>query len=229
MRPCATMRPSAMTPMCVDRRSTISRMCEVRNTVPPRATNECSRSLIWRDATASIPSNGSSRKSSRGAGSSAAASASFLRMPCEKSVDERRRRGGQVHQRQQVGRARLERLGRHAVHLRDEAQRFRGGQPIEEREILGHDADAPLDLDGIGGRIDAENADVAGRGTQQAREALDRRRLAGAVGTEEAVEAAGRDLQIDAVHRALGSERARQAARLDCEFHQYGLYDSMTR
>jgi ABC-type multidrug transport system ATPase subunit len=71
----------AMTPMCVESRSTISRMWEVRKIVPPRATNPWSRSLICREATASIPSNGSSRKSSRGAGSSATASASFLRMP----------------------------------------------------------------------------------------------------------------------------------------------------
>ena len=106
------------------------------------------------------------------------------------------------------------------MHLRDEAQRFGGRQPIEQRQVLGDDADAPLDLDGIGDRIDPEDADVAGGGTQQAREALDRRRLAGAVGTEKAVEAAGRNLQVDAVHRPLGSERARQAARLDREFHQ---------
>ena len=72
--------------MCVDSRSTISRMCEVRKIVPPRVTNDWRRSLIWRDATASIPSNGSSRNSSFGAGSSAAASDSFLRMPWEKSA-----------------------------------------------------------------------------------------------------------------------------------------------
>ena len=34
--PCATSRPLAMTPMWVDSRSTISRMCEVRKIVPPR-------------------------------------------------------------------------------------------------------------------------------------------------------------------------------------------------
>ena len=59
-------------------------------------------------------------------------------------------------------------------------------------------------------------------------QALDRRRLAGAVGPEEAVEAAGRHLQVDAVDGALRSERARQPACLDSEFHQPGLYVSMT-
>ena len=42
---------------------------------------------------------------------------------------------------------------------RDEAQRLGRGQPIEEREILGHDADAALDLDRVGDRVDAEDAD----------------------------------------------------------------------
>ena len=45
MRPCATIRPSAITPMCVDSRSTISRMCEVRKMVPPRATNDVQQVL----------------------------------------------------------------------------------------------------------------------------------------------------------------------------------------
>ena len=229
MRPCATSRPSAMTPMWVESRSTISRMCDVRKMVPPRATNACSRSLIWRDATASIPSNGSSRKSSRGAGSSAAASDSFFRMPCEKSVTSVVGRAVEVHQRQQVRGARVVKVSRrHAVDLRDEAQRFRGGQPVEQREILGHDADAPLDLDRIGERIDAEDAHLAAEGRSRPGEALDRRGLAGAVGPEEAVEAAGRNREVDAVHRALRSERPRQPACLDREFHRHSrLYVSM--
>ena len=42
-------------------------------------------------------------------------------------------------------------------------------------------------------------------------------------GSEEAVEAAGGHLQVDAVHRALRSERAREPARLDGEFHRRGI------
>ena len=141
-----------MTPMWVERRSTISRMCEVRKIVPPRATNACSRSLICRDATASMPSNGSSRKSSRGAGSSAAASDSFLRMPCEKSATSVVAGVVEIHQREQVvGRA-LARVGAvEAVHLRPTKSSVSARrQAIEERQILGHDADPPLDRDRIG-------------------------------------------------------------------------------
>src|SRR5436309_8071884 len=75
--PCATSFPRVMTPTSLQRRSTISRMWEVRKTVRPRLTKECKRSLICLDATASIPSNGSSRNSRCGPGSRAAASASF--------------------------------------------------------------------------------------------------------------------------------------------------------
>ena len=56
---------------------------EVRKIVPPRDTKSWSSTLICREVMASMPSNGSSRKSRRGAGSSAAASATFLRMPWE--------------------------------------------------------------------------------------------------------------------------------------------------
>jgi hypothetical protein len=114
------------------------------------------------------------------------------------------------------------------VDLADEAERLGNGQPIEQREIFGDDADAALDLDGRGRGIEAEDPDVARRGLQQARQALDRRRLACAVGTEEAVEAARRHAEIDAVNRALRSECARQPVRLDCEFHAEELYVSMS-
>ncbi len=60
-------------------------MCEVRNTVAPRSTLRLSVSRNTREATASTPSKGSSRKSSSGLGSRAAASASFFLMPCENS------------------------------------------------------------------------------------------------------------------------------------------------
>ena len=73
-----------MMPMCVHRRSTTSSTCEVRNTVMRRvATSFRSSSRSSRVATASTPSNGSSRNRSRGSWMSAHDSASFFRMPCE--------------------------------------------------------------------------------------------------------------------------------------------------
>ena len=218
--PCATSRPLAMTPMCVDSRSTISRMCEVRKIVPPRATNECSRSLICREATASMPSNGSSRKSRRGAGSSAAASDSFLRMPCEKSVDQRRAGGLRDPSASSRSAARSrataasspctsatkrQRLG--AVR-RSKSARSSGTTPMRRLTATGSASGSMPRM-----RI------VPARRPQQAGQALDRRRLAGAVRAEEAEEAAGGHGEIDAVDGAQRSERARQPVRLDREIH----------
>src|SRR5580765_4562641 len=65
------------------RPSTISRMCEVRKTDAPRAASPSNKSLILRDEPGSIPSNGSSRKSTRGLCSSAIANAHYCRMPVD--------------------------------------------------------------------------------------------------------------------------------------------------
>jgi hypothetical protein len=58
--------PRARIATSVQRRSTISSTWLVRNTVISRFESEVSRSRIVRAATGSIPSNGSSRKSTRG-------------------------------------------------------------------------------------------------------------------------------------------------------------------
>src|SRR5215204_5495245 len=131
--------------------------------------------------------------------------------------------GGQVHQRQQIGGPRLEGFRRHAVHLRDEAQGLRRGQPIEQGEIFRHHADAALDLDRLRERIEAQDAHLTARRPQQAGETLDRGGLACTVWSQESVEAAGRHVQVDAVDRALRSERARQPAGLDGEFHHSAI------
>ena len=102
-----------------------------------------------------------------------------------------------------------------AVHLADEAERLRAAEPIEQREIFGHDADLPLDGDGIRDRIDVEDAKRPGRRPQQSGEALDRRRLAGAVRSEESVEAAARHEEIDPVHGDELAEFLAQAVSLD--------------
>src|SRR5262249_18544131 len=149
--------------------------------------------------------------------------------PVREVGNERGRRPHEIHQRQQVGRARLERLGGHAVHLSDEAERFGGGEPVEQREILRHDAHPPLDLHRRRRGVEPEDAHVARRGTQQPGEALDGRRLAGAVGAEKAVEAARRHAQIDAVDRALRAERPHQPVSVHREFHAGELYVSMRR
>ena len=227
--PCATIRPLAMTPMWVDSRSTISRMCEVRKIVPPRATNACSRSLICREATASMPSNGSSRKSSRGAGRSAAASDSFLRMPCEKSTTSVLPAScSSISPSRSPARLR-DVAASSPCTCGDEVERLRRGEPIEERQVLGHDPDPALDRDRIRERIHAEDPHRAARRPQQSGQALDRRALAGAVRPEKAVEAAGRHGEVDGVDGAEVGEGPGQPARLDGKFHGAILSTSSRR
>ncbi len=222
--PCATNRPCAMTPIDVQSRSTISRMCDVRKIVPPRLTNDWSRSLICRDATASMPSNGSSRKSSRGAGSSAAASDSFLRMPCEKSVTSvelapfRSMRSSRSADRLFPVAASspctcATKVSVSSAVRRSKSARSSGTTPMR---FLTDTASA--------GRIRAQDAHAPRRGPEQSRQALDGRGLAGAVGAEKPVETAGRHGEVDAVHGAETAEVAGQAMRLDGEVHGDGLY-----
>ena len=101
------------------------------------------------------------------------------------------------------------------MHLADERQRLGAAQPIEQREILGHDADLALDRHRIGERIHVENPARAARRPQQSGQALDRRGLARAVRPEEAVEAAARNGQIDAVDGDEIAERLAQPGGLD--------------
>ena len=144
--------------MCVDSRSTISRMCDVRKIVPPRPTNDSSSSLICREATASMPSNGSSRKSRRGAGQQGGGERQLLAHPVREVGDQRATGGLQIHHDEQVAGAAPRGVAIEGVDLCDERQGFFRRQAIEEREILGYDADLALDRHRIGKRIDAQDA-----------------------------------------------------------------------
>src|SRR6185437_8567023 len=79
--PCATKRPRWMMATWLHSRSTISSTCEVRKIVAPRAIMFCSIAFSVTAATASTPSNGSSRNSTFGPWITAAASASFFCIP----------------------------------------------------------------------------------------------------------------------------------------------------
>src|SRR5581483_2484335 len=109
-------------------------------------------------------------------------------------------------------------------HPADEGEVLAGGQVVEERQVLGDDADVPLGVEGLGvnEHVAAENSDLAlGRG-EQAGEHLDGGGLAGAVGPEEPVEGAPLDPQVDAVHGPEVAEVAGQPAGLDRWGHAGG-------
>ena len=68
-------------------------------------------------------------------------------------------------------------------------------------------------------RIAAQQARLAGVGADQAEEDPQGRRLAGAVGPEEAVDLAGSHLEVEPIERARSSERLDQPAHRDRAHH----------
>ena len=62
--------------------------------------------------------------------------------------------------------------------------------PLRQLAFLGEVADAAQHADRVAHRVEAEDAHRAGGGAQQAEQMLEERRLAGAVGADEAVDLA---------------------------------------
>ena len=116
------------------------------------------------------------------------------------------RRDGAVGRRvelehlEDLGGSRLRLPCRHAVEprLEDELAATRLGRI--GGTALGHVADAAADLGGVARQVDARDPGVARRRADERREHAQRRRLAGAVGAEEAEDLAGADLEVDAAH-----------------------------
>ena len=77
------------------------------------------------------------------------------------------------------------------VQAADQLELLVGDERLVEHARFGHEADAPLDLDGSVDDIEAGDARAAGVGLIMPGEDLDRRRLAGAVGPEQAEDLAG--------------------------------------
>jgi hypothetical protein len=91
---------------------------------------------------------------------------------------------------------------RDAVEVGEVAEVVERRQAIVEAAVAAeHMPDPPADLAGIGCRIDAQHASRPRCGEQQRREDLDRRRLAGAVWSEQSEELAALDLEADPVQR----------------------------
>ena len=85
--------------------------------------------------------------------------------------------------------------------------RLAAGQLVVERELARQVAEPPVDRDGIDGRVDAEDARSAGRRPDVVEQRPDRRRLAGAVGAEEAERLALLDDEVDVDDPAMAAVR----------------------
>ena len=98
---------------------------------------------------------------------------------------------------------------------REVVERVAHGHPRIERDVVGHVGEPRLDRDLVPRRVQAEDPHVAGRRPQQVQQALDGRRLAGAVAAEEPVAAPRLDAQVQAVDGVGAAVAADEAADLD--------------
>ena len=91
---------------------------------------------------------------------------------------------------------------RDALQAALQAHVLAAGEHRVQRDVLQRDADRGAHLRALLRDVVARDGGACRRRRQQRREDLDRRRLARAVGPEEAVDLAGRDVQVDAVDGA---------------------------
>lgn len=90
----------------------------------------------------------------------------------------------------------------HVIDLAEIAQRFLDGEVGEERQLLGHVADAGAgNVAGAGARLLAEHLDGALVRREAAENASQQRRLAAAARAEQGVDAALRHRQVDLLQR----------------------------
>src|SRR5688572_8186568 len=79
------------------------------------------------------------------------------------------------------------------------------GHPRIERHLIGDVREQRLHLDLVAHRVESEDTRLAAGGAEQIEQALDGRRLAGAVSAEQAVTAARGDAQREAVNRIMAA------------------------
>ena len=99
----------------------------------------------------------------------------------------------------------------------DEVEIFAYAQVFIEAEFLRHVADFEFDLRTLGQNIVAKARAAASIGSQQSAEQADRCCLAAAIGAEEAIDLAARDLHVDIVDDLAGAEQFRKAFDVDDE------------
>jgi len=91
------------------------------------------------------------------------------------------------------------------VHAADELQELGAGEAIEEERFVGHQTDAPLDIEFAFGERHAQQFNGAGGGRDEAGEHADGGGFARAVGTQESEEATAGDDEVEAVDRGFAS------------------------
>ena len=190
--------------------STSARMWLDSRTVRP--ASRVSSTHAWKTASlsGSSPEVGSSSTSSSASEASAATSATFWRLPFEYVrpffVGSSSKRSSSSARRPRV---------EPAAQLPEQVDRLAAGQVRPQVDVAGDVGEPAVQRDRVAPRVAAEQRDRAGVGAQQPEQDADRRRLARAVGPEEAVDLALRDLEVEPVERAERAERLDEAGDLD--------------
>ena len=174
-------------------------------------------------ATGSTPDVGSSRISISGSWITATASESRWRTPSGIDSGRSSRYGPSPKRSTSSSMRDRHRLGRQMIQPRVEPEVLPHRQLAVEREGLRHVTDALPDLEVLGVDRLAEQLRLAFRSGQQAGQHLHRRRLAAAVGAEEAEDLAALDREIHLVHRHEVAEPARQVPGVDGRLAAVGL------
>ena len=171
--------------------SASDRMCELKSTVRPSSRNRKISSRTSRRPIGSSPDIGSSSMMNSGSFTSACASPTRWTMPFEYSRSRPAPIGAQADQIEHARHARAARLALVAEEAGEVRDELLSGQVVVERRILGQEAEAAVRADVA--RRTAEHFRLARRRLEQADEQLERGALAGAVGTEQAEDAARRE------------------------------------
>ena len=100
-----------------------------------------------------------------------------------------------------------------AAEVGEVLDRLTARQPVVEGELAGQVADAAMDGDRIDGRLDPEDAGTPARRANEVEQGADGRRLARAVGAEEAEDLARVDLEVDVDDPAMRCRRTWSALR----------------
>ena len=103
------------------------------------------------------------------------------------------------------------------VDLSEKDQVLAYRQILVERKALRHVANLAFDRLGVSPHIDAQYGGIAFTRREQPTQHADRRGFAGAVRTQEAVDAAAGDLQIDVIHCNKIGETTGQLSSRDCK------------
>ena len=133
-------------------------------------------------------------------------------------------RVGQPEGVEQLVRPRARLLGPVAEQPAEQDEVLAAGEVVVDRGQLAGQADERPHLVGLADDVVPEHARVAGVRAQERREHADRRRLAGAVGSEHPIDGAARDREVDAVDGAGLPEALDEPGGLDREQGGHGAY-----